>query len=132
MISEKAAVLLAAGPTTAKAPRLHGSYQAGDPEDKWLTEPLGAAHVRPQHGRDDDAPVGLLVLLEDRHEGAAHREPRAVERMDMARLLAGGRAVMGAAAFSEIILYKRMAIPILRPCLWDRLEEWPSGRRQRS
>src|ERR1700741_4036367 len=44
---------------------------------------LRAAHVAAQSGRDDYRAVALLVVLQDRDQGAADGEARAVQRMEM-------------------------------------------------
>src|SRR4051794_23319272 len=44
-------------------------------------------HIRPQRFRYHDAAVLLLVLLEDRHHGAPHRERRAIQGVHEAQLL---------------------------------------------
>src|SRR5688572_16419880 len=50
------------------------------------------ADVLLQHGRHLDAAVGLLVVLQQTRDGTRKRQPRPVERMHEARLLALGRA----------------------------------------
>src|SRR5512135_1951819 len=42
---------------------------------------LSSTHIRPEHFGDDDAPIRLLVLLQNRHDGPADRETRTVQRM---------------------------------------------------
>src|SRR3569623_554845 len=61
--------------------RMPGLANVGDP-----------AHVGLQHGRHGDAAVVLLVVLHHRHQGAPHRQARAVERVYEARALLAGLA----------------------------------------
>src|SRR5690606_29756403 len=58
-------------------------------------DPLQAAHVGSQRLRHDHRAVGLLVVLQHGDEGAAHRQPGAVQGVDKARLLARRRTVAG-------------------------------------
>src|SRR6185503_4799844 len=51
---------------------------------------LEPVHVRPKYGGNGDGSVRLLVILQDRDQGAADREPGAVERVAELRLAAGG------------------------------------------
>ena len=46
------------------------------------SDPLEASHVRTQRLRDDDASVGLLIVLQNRDHGAAHGQSGAVQGMD--------------------------------------------------
>src|SRR5471030_1387065 len=55
------------------------------------------AHVGPQHFGDDDAAVLLLVVFDNRHPGAAHRQAAAVQSVDVLRLLSGLITDAGAA-----------------------------------
>src|SRR5690606_25233727 len=54
---------------------------------------LDPSQVRSQHLRDLHASVRPLVLLEDRHQRAPHGQPRSVEGVEQAGLLARGRPV---------------------------------------
>ena len=40
------------------------------------------AHIRPQHIRDNNGAVGLLVIFQHRHEGSPDRKSRAIECMN--------------------------------------------------
>src|SRR5512143_580309 len=55
-------------------------------------------HVRPQHFRDDHAPVFLLEILQDGHHGPADREARAVQGMHKPRFFTALRFVADIAA----------------------------------
>src|SRR5215204_3009428 len=50
------------------------------------------AHERPERFGDDDRAVRLLVVLKDGEPRAPHREPRAVERVDVLGLRAARAA----------------------------------------
>src|SRR5690349_10974814 len=54
-----------------------------------------AAHMGPERRRDDDRAVGLLIVLEQRHQGAADGQRRAIERMHVACSLLARRPVAG-------------------------------------
>src|SRR6516225_7681838 len=52
-----------------------------------------AAHIATERFGHDDRAVALLVILEDRDQRSADREPGTVQRMDEARVLLALRAV---------------------------------------
>src|SRR5262245_1069779 len=63
------------------------------PRGSKLHDSRHAAHVRLQSLGNYDRPIGLLIVLEYRDQRTPDREPRAVQRVDVADLLAAFGAV---------------------------------------
>src|SRR4051812_40257708 len=56
-------------------------------------DPVDTAHIGPQCLGDQDRTVRLLIIFPDRHQRAANRKARAVERVHKARGLLAVRAI---------------------------------------